>query len=108
MNIDFNNVRKQAIYRHDELVKKLNDAIIKEDQWAKPNDVIHGHDININGYVLIDSENLNKVLNDLRMIIGTIAMTYDEDSLDFSNVYEEVFPDGSDKRMEIFNKDEEE
>ncbi|MFZ1704418.1 MAG: hypothetical protein WAT79_08720 [Saprospiraceae bacterium] len=106
MNIDFNNVRKQAIYRHDELVKKLNDAIIKEDQWAKPNDA--SWDININGYVLIDSENLNKVLNDLRMIVGTIAMTYEENSLEFSNVYEEVFPEGSDKRMEIFNKDKEE
>lgn len=36
MNVDFNNVRKQACYSYDSLVEKLNRAILKDDQWPKP------------------------------------------------------------------------
>jgi len=36
MNVDFNNLRKQAAYSLDILTKKLNGAILKESQYAKP------------------------------------------------------------------------
>lgn len=103
MKVNFNNVRKQAIYRYDSLVEKLNKAILKDDQWAKPNDVYHGQEMNIKGYVLIDAEDLQKDLDDLRMLIGTIACTYEEGNEDFANVYDEVFPEEKEERMQSFN-----
>lgn len=102
MNIDFNNVRKQAIYRHDELVRLLNNAILKKTQWAKPNDVYHNQEIDIKGYVLIDKDDLHTVLNDLRMLIGTIASTYEPGDISFKDVYSEVFEEEN-KSMEEFD-----
>ncbi len=105
MKINFNNVRKQANYRYDSLVKTLNDAILKTDQWAKPNDVYHGQEINIKGYVLVDAEAIQKDMDDLRMLIGTIASVYEEGSEEFENVYDKVFPEDKEERMQFFNKE---
>lgn len=108
MKVNFNNVRKQALYRYDDLVNKLNAAIIKNDeQYAKPNDVFHGHEVNLRGYVVIDAEDLDETLNDLRMLIGTIASVYDEGNDDMIDIFSEVYPEGTDKGMVCFNPEEE-
>lgn len=107
MNVNFNNVRKRALYLHDDLVKKLNRAIIRHDEsWAKPNDVRHGQDVNLKGYVVIDADDIQETLNDLRMMIGTIASCYEPDDDAFKDVFSEVYPVGSDEAMESFNYEE--
>lgn len=105
MKINFNNVRKQALYRYDALVEKLNAAIIRnDDNYAKPNDIRHDHDVNLKGYVVIDTEDIEDILSDLRMMIGSIASTYEEGNEDFKDVFSEVYPEGVDKVMEVFNE----
>lgn len=76
MTVNFNNLRKQAIYSCDSLTEKLNDAIIRNDEnYATPNG--HGYDVNLKGYVLIDAEEIQKYMDGLRRMIGGIAMTYE-------------------------------
>jgi tyrosine-protein phosphatase YwqE len=107
MKVNFNNVRKQALYRYDDLVNKLNHAILKkENQYAIPNDVYHGQEINIKGYVLIDAEELDEVLNDLRMLLGTIASCHEEGNDEVRDIFFEVYPEGTDKKMALFNQEE--
>lgn len=102
MTVDFNNIRKQAIDRLDGLVIKLNKSILNNDQWALPNSVLHGQEINIKGHVLIDADDIANELDDLRMLIGTIAGCLEEGREDLADVYSELFPDGS-KSMQMFN-----
>jgi hypothetical protein len=105
MKIDFNNVRAQACFAYDRLTKILNHRIIKQDDcWCRPNDVSHGHDINIKGYVVVDAEDIQECMDDLRRLIGAIAMTYEPDEPDFADVFEKEYPEP--KTMEQFNEQE--
>lgn len=107
MKVNFNNVRKQALYRYDSLVEKLNAAIIRnDDNYAKPNDIFHGCEVNLRGYVVIDSEDIQSTLNDLRMMLGTIASCYEEGNEDMKDIFSEVYPEGTDKQMALFNEEE--
>ena len=92
MRVDFNNLRRQALHRYDALVDKLNSAIITDSQWAKPNDVHHGQEINIQGYVLIDADDIQEEMDDLRMLIGTMACCSYENDDEFKDVFSEVYP----------------
>jgi hypothetical protein len=107
MNVDFNNLRKQALLSYDSLVEKLNRAILKESQYAQPNDVHHGQDIDIKGFVLIDAESIQKDLDSLRSLLASIALTYDPSDDNFREVYTEVYP-GEDEIMMSFNENNEE
>lgn len=111
MNIDFNNVRKQAMFAYEELCEKLNDSIIKnDDQHGEPN-ALRGYPnnyVSLKGYVLIDAEDIQKQMDSLRSMIGAIAMTHEEGSEEFKDVYEEEYPLESDKRLPSFNDDNEE
>jgi hypothetical protein len=103
MKVNFNNLRKQAIYAYDSLTKKLNEAIIKENgQYALPNSFMHDHATDIKGYILIDAEEIQKDMDKLRNMIGSIAMVYEEGNKEFADVYVEVFPDEN-NRMKTFN-----
>lgn len=105
MKVNFNNLRKQSVYAYEKLVNELNSAIIKDDQWARPNDVRHGQDINIKGYVLVDSEMIQKHLDSLRTMIGAIAATSMEDEEEFKDVYQEIYPKEG-ETMPCFNEEE--
>jgi hypothetical protein len=40
MKVNFNNLRKRALHRYNDLATSLNAAIIKtDDEWARPNDL---------------------------------------------------------------------
>lgn len=105
MKIDFNNVRRQAVNSMDRLTKKLNDSIIKVDHYAKPNDV--EWEVNVKGYVLVDADYIQNEMDNLRMLIGSIAMTYKPDDEDFKDIYEELFPEEN-QSMASFNYIEDE
>lgn len=105
MKVNFNNVRKRALIRFNELTNKLNESIIKnDDQYARPNDF--NREINLKGFIVIDSEDIQEYMDDLRMLIGTCAMTYEEDNEDFIDVFSEVHKEGEDG-MVCFNPEEE-
>lgn len=83
MKINFNNVRRQACFAHDKLVKKLNNATVTT-----------------TGRIEISVSDLQEVMDDLRMMIGSIAMTYEEGNDDFKDLTNEVCP------MEVFNDED--
>lgn len=94
MNVDFNNLRKQAAYSLDRLTRKLNDAIILNNQYAVPNGTFHGQEMNIKGYVLIDADDIQKTMDNLRGEIAAICYTYEKDNKDFKDVFDEVEENG--------------
>ena len=101
MNVDFNNVRRQAMIQFEELTKRLNAAIIKDEQAHA--DTKDNSFIRIDGYVLIDADEIQKQMDDLRMLIGIIAGTSDKDNPYFIDIYKEQHPND---RMVRFNDQE--
>lgn len=86
MKVDFNNVRRQACYSYDKLCVKLNNAI-----KDKPS----------HSMIVIDPEDIREDMEDLRMLIGTIAMSY----LEGDDEVKDVYP--TDRKMEEFYPEEE-
>lgn len=103
MTINYNNLRKQAIYSYESLVEKLNNSIIKKNQHTELSD---GEYSNVKGFVLIDAKEIQKDIDNLRKMIGAIAMTSVEGEEEFKDVYQEVFPD-EDQSMKLFNDEAE-
>jgi hypothetical protein len=98
MNVNFNNLRKQACYSHDRLVQTLNANIYKGDEYIHmPN----GNYRNLADCVIVDAEDIKKELDELRQLIATIASCYEPDDEKFAMVYPE------DKPMVVFNDTEE-
>lgn len=62
MKVNFNNLRKQAVFSYDRLVKKLNRNII--DDWGEK-------------VVRIDPDDIQEDLDDLRRLIMSIALVYE-------------------------------
>lgn len=88
MKVDFNNVRLQALHAYDKLVERLNNSQSYE------------------GHMLVDPNMIEEPLNDLRMMIGTIAMSYDPDGdEELKNVYP---PEPYTMKSFTFNSEEDE
>lgn len=83
MKVDFNNLRKKACFAYDRLAKKLNKAI--------------GAD----GEIIIDPEDIQEEMDDLRQLIASIASCYFEGSDEVKDVYEEAY--AGDESMVDFN-----
>ena len=105
MTVNFNNLRKQAVYAYESLCEKLNYAILTETQFARSNAVHHGQEVDIKGNILIDAEDIQKDMDNLRSMIGSIAMTYEEGNESFQDVYQQIFPD-EDQSMKLFNDED--
>jgi len=103
MTVNYNNVRKQTIFAYEELVKKLNNSIVKDKQYAD----VDGEHCCIKGFVLIDANDIQKQMDTLRQMIGVIAMTSIDGDEEFKDVYDEVFPNES-QSMKRFNDEEQE
>jgi len=84
MKIDFNNVRRKALKCHDRLVRTLNEHLTESGCT-----------------VVVDTDQIEDDMNELRDLIGSIAMTFVDGNPAIANVFEEVYPgvDG----MVVFN-----
>lgn len=102
MNVNFNNLRRQCVNRYNDLCKKLNDATIKE---TENREFVDNYGWIGKGTIIIDAEDIQSDMDDLRMLIGSIAMVYEEGSKEFANIYEEMFPENTDKTMASFNEE---
>lgn len=92
MNVNFNNLRKKSCIVYDNLVEKLNDAIKKyETEYSEK------------GILLINCNDIQSEMDELRILIGSIAMTYSENNTDIKDVFGELYPD--DNTMAQFNPD---
>lgn len=69
MKVDLNNLRKQLVFAHDRLVVKLNS-------------------LNVNGRIIIDAEDIQDIMTDLKALIATLAFSYIEGDPDFRELSE--------------------
>lgn len=72
MTVNFNNLRKQACYAYDRLTNKLNSSIDNS------------------GQISISAEEIQEDMDDLRMMIMSIACVFEENNADFSDVSDQV------------------
>ena len=82
MQVNFNNVRKQAVSEYNTLVNKLNSALCEDTDMTR---------------VVIPVDDLERVLSHLRSSIATIAMTVNPNDPEMQCVLEEG------ETLEIFN-----
>lgn len=80
MDVDFNNLRRQACIAYDKLCDKLNGKIK-------------------DGEIRISAEYIQKDMDDLRSLISTIANVFDKDNPEFQVAYP------TDRRMSWFNEE---
>lgn len=73
MNVNFNNLRAQAAYRLDDLTKKLNAGLMKQRAFEFVTDE-NGKEKEFEGDLLITAEDIQKDMDDLRMLIMTIGL----------------------------------
>ena len=107
MEVDFNNLRRKALHAYDSLVRKLNARITSQDTTVVLTDEQAEKTTYKNWPVLVvEMEDIQEELDDLRDYIGGIAMVYQKDDPKFANVFEEVYPKG--KQMAPFNQELEE
>jgi len=98
MNVNFNNLRKQALNSYDSLAKKLNESKLKQRTFVPDEDK--------SGNILLDANDIQKDMDNLRMLIGSIAMVYEPGDENFKDVFEEVYPNDEDS-MVCFNSENE-
>lgn len=73
MDINFNNIRKQAVLTLESLVIKLNDSI--DEEYKEVN---------------IKAAKIEKDLNDLISLVNTIACVYETNDPDFKDLSNEI------------------
>jgi hypothetical protein len=88
MEVNFNNLRKQACIAYDGLCQQLNSAIDED------------------GDIQISASEIQGCMDDLRMTIGSIAFCYEEGNPDMIDVWSDFY--GEDGSMESFNPNAEE
>lgn len=103
MKVNFNNLRKQTAYSLDRVIKILNDGILPEKEYAshKQEDGKFKH---WEGDVLINAEELQKHIDELRSNVWVLLCCYEEGNPDYQCVYEEVEKTGG---LARFNDNEE-
>ena len=95
MKVNFNNLRKKACFAYDRLANKLNNAINEYESEYSESDKL-----------IIDCDEIQGEMDELKQLIGSIAMCYKEDDSDMMDVFEEIYTD--DKMMVDFNPDSDE
>lgn len=83
MQIDFNNVRRQACIAYDKLCKKLNSNTDKD------------------GILELDVSDIQESMDELRYALVCVASSFLPGDEDIKNVYAELYPEG--KQLEVFN-----
>jgi hypothetical protein len=103
MNVNFNNLRKQAVYAYDRLAEKLNRSKAGKESHGE---YIDGFGRIYETTIILDCEDIQDEMDDLRSMIGSIAMVYREGEDEFKDVYSEIFPEGGNKKMAEFNPED--
>jgi hypothetical protein len=75
MKVDFNNLRKQALYSYNKLCVLLNNSI--QDKSHDP-------------VITIDPDEIQEEMDELRLLLFSIAYSYCEGDEDFKNLGDSV------------------
>jgi aspartate aminotransferase-like enzyme len=71
MEVNFDNVRIQALNDYETIIRRLNNSIAGEEHFIRLN---NGRLLNASGFIMIDPDDIREVLNSLRMEIITICL----------------------------------
>lgn len=85
MEVNFNNLRKQACIAYDKLCSRLNSEIDED------------------GYIEIYASYIQGEMDTLRNMLVLIAMSYEENDPDMIDVWTDLY--GKDGSMESFNEE---
>jgi hypothetical protein len=88
MTVNINNLRKQAAYKLDKVIRILNDGIMPETAY-KYHDV-DGEERCFKGDILVSTDDLGECINSLRMLVFAMLCIYEENNPDFKDVSEKV------------------
>ena len=103
MKVDFNNLRKQTAFALDKVIRKLNEGILPETEYVA-HQKEDGRYKDWSGDVLIDKEELQSAIDELRQNVGILCCCYEEGNPDYISVYDEVEKSGG---ISWFNKEKE-
>lgn len=95
MNVDFNNLRKQACHAYDKLCDMLNASMVVNETTF-----VEGYGWTSKGDIILNPDHIQEEMESLRSLIGSIAMVYEEGNEEFKEVYPE-------HPMAFFNPEEE-
>lgn len=92
MNVDLNNLRKQAAFALDDVIKTLNAGIMPEKEYAFHN--VDGKKQSFEGNILVSTDDLQSDLDYLRQCVYSLLCCYEEDNPLFQTVFEDVENNG--------------
>ena len=101
MKVDFNNLRAQAAYALDNLTKELNAGILKHNEVVFEEDK-NGKEVTKRGNVLVDSDDIQKHMEELRSLVMGIASVYEPDDDEFKDMSNHIKKNGG---VAHFNED---
>lgn len=104
MEVNLNNLRKQTAYSLDRVIKILNDGILPEKEFATFLDNETGKWKTYEGDILINKEDLQRHIDELRSQVWLMLCVYDEKNPNFQTVFEEVENSGG---LARFNDEDE-
>ncbi len=109
MKVDFNNLRAQAAYALDNLTKSLNECFLKNEDGALTYETLYmqdsnGKSISMRGNMLIDSDDIQKYMEELRSLILTINAVYEPNDPKFQDNSELIKENGGVERFNYIEK----
>lgn len=110
MEVDMNNLRKQAVNAYERLAKKLNSSIRSKDgpyEFVMPNYDASNTGTKYWPHISIRASDIKEEMEDLRRTIGFIALVHDPENPAIKDVFSEMFPESHDG-MTVFNPEEDE
>lgn len=96
MKVDFDGLRKQTAFAMDDLIKELNAGLMPDRDYSMHTDPDNpeGKLKEWKGNVLIDSEDIQKVIDELRHNIVILCCCYKPGEDGYSEVWTEVEKSG--------------
>jgi len=92
MEVDFNNLRKQAAYSLDRVIKTLNSGILPETEHIL---IDEGENKKwVSGDVLVSKEDLQDDIDALRQHVWILLCCFEKDNPNYACVYEDVEKSG--------------
>ncbi|MDR1348283.1 MAG: hypothetical protein LBJ63_07680 [Prevotellaceae bacterium] len=92
MTVNLNNMRKQAAYSLDKVIKTLNDGIMQGKEFSLT--TIEDKDKWFEGNLLVSTDALESDIEQLRACIWTMLCMYEENNPDFKDLSDEIFENG--------------
>ncbi len=107
MEVDFNNLRAQAAFALDNLTEELNAGLLKEQDGTPKFEISNQTDENgkdrwARGNLLVDSDRIQKHMEELRSLVMTINAVYEPNDPEFQDNSELIKRNGGCRH---FNED---